>query len=52
MMSNNNDTKWEVMDEIISEYFKMREEIKTVKMYEKKSKLVEAESILLLDEVK
>ena len=52
MMSNNNDTKWEVMDEIINEYFKMREEIKTVKMYEKKSKLVEAESILLLDEVK
>lgn len=52
MMANNNKTKWEVMDEIINEYFKMREEIKTVKMYEKKSKLVETESILLLDEVK
>lgn len=52
MMDNNNKTKWKVMDEIINEYFKMREEIKTVKMYEKKSKLVEAGSILLLDEVK
>ncbi len=52
MMDNSNEKKWEVMDKIVDEYFKMREEIKTVKMYEKKSKLVEAESILLLDEVK
>ena len=52
MMDNANASKWKVMGEIVDEYFKMREEIKTVKMYEKKSKLVEAESILLLDEVK